>query len=74
VRAMTEQAIPWQVQKHAELQTARDAIQRVRELHERYDEIQFGTTICGGCSDIDHGIFMDYPCPTIKELNGESNA
>jgi hypothetical protein len=55
------------------LKIAESAIQRVRKLHERYDAIQFGTTICGGCSDIDHGIFADYPCPTIKELDGESN-
>jgi hypothetical protein len=29
---MSEQAIPWQVQQHAELQTALAAIKRVREL------------------------------------------
>ena len=40
---------------------AREAIQRVRELHIQESEI---TTFCKECS------FM-YPCDTIKALDGE---
>ena len=48
------------------------AIQRVRELHQakevwagNYECIECSPSSCGCCS------YVEYPCPTIKALDGE---
>ena len=43
----------------------RQAIKRVRELHKAYDHEGF--TISKRCLECDN----DYPCPTIKALDGD---
>ena len=57
---------------------AREAIQRVRELHKLRVEINengFANDTCNGCFDEDSStgehFHHPYPCPTIKALDGE---
>ena len=52
------------------------AIKRVRELHKAVNIASDGFpewVICEGCShkDYDQDQLIDYPCPTIKALDGE---
>jgi hypothetical protein len=47
----------------------KQAIERVRELH--YREIDTSDYHCAECSDTEYGHYIDYPCNTIKVLDGE---
>ena len=55
----------------------REAIQRVRELHKPYqwDALLPNSLLCFECSKINErgsNMFsIQYPCPTIKALDGE---
>ena len=53
------------------LKDAQEAIQRVRELHKQIDGI--GVKVCAVC--IDDNMYWteqtNYPCDTIKALDGE---
>lgn len=55
-------------------QTAKDhqdAIGRVRALHVRVDLAPDAlTTVCAHCCD-SYGGVVDWPCPTIRALDGE---
>jgi len=52
------------------------AILRVRELHKPVDIDDLGSWIvCEGCSNQfidDEAPYVNYPCPTIKALDGET--
>ena len=52
-----------------EYKEMREAIARVRELH--YGVIDTGGFHCEECSDTEFGHYIEYPCPTIKALEGE---
>jgi hypothetical protein len=54
------------------------AIKRVRELHKPIEEINvngFVNIVCNGCFDEEPStgeqFHHDYPCPTIKALDGD---
>jgi len=56
------------------------AIERVRELHKLRIEVNengFSNDTCNGCYDEDYStgeqFHHDYPCPTIKALDGLDN-
>ena len=55
---------------------AYEAIQRVRELHKPVDIDDLGSWIvCEGCSNQfidDEAPYVNYPCATIKALDGET--
>lgn len=62
----------------AELRNLTEAIERVRKLHEPFEQTNengYVHTLCAGCYDEDSGTgerFHDrYPCPTIQALDGE---
>lgn len=46
-----------------------EAIQRVRELHKPVDRL--GELACEACFIESDGMTIEYPCPTIKALDGE---
>jgi hypothetical protein len=52
---------------------AEAAIQRVREIHEPIDAMNYGgraphqTRVCAGCGT-DNGNWQIYPCPTVRAL------
>jgi hypothetical protein len=49
-----------------------EAIQRVRELHKPRIASFDGSLLCIACESFhEHSGPVDYPCPTIKALNGE---
>ena len=49
-----------------EIQELKSAIQRVRELHKNKNGL------CNACEDTyESSGLKDYPCPTIKALDGE---
>jgi hypothetical protein len=57
---------------------AEEAIERVRELHKPIEEVNengFVNIVCNGCFDEEPStgqeFHHDYPCPTIKALDGE---
>ena len=55
----------------AELAEALEDIQRVRELHKPFaGNIEGELEICDVCYD-SFGNPVNYPCPTIKALDGE---
>lgn len=57
------------------LAAAEQAIQRVRKLHKRDEEWhQNGRDLCSECRAADEFgrvVQAEYPCPTIKALDGE---
>lgn len=55
--------------KHPPIDKNIKAIERVRELH--YREIDTSDYHCAECSDTEYGHYIDYPCNTIKALDGE---
>lgn len=56
-------------QKYEEL---KEAVERVRELHKPV-VMYTNQTFCDHCWDEDLQMYYKYPCPTIKELDGETN-
>ena len=55
----------------AEMNKAQEAIQRVRELHKEFaGNISGELELCDICHDA-NGEALNYPCPTIKALDGE---
>jgi len=60
-------------QINAELSEAKQAIQRVRELHKPSEMLGIWDAVCSVCTEGDLHDYVEYPCPTIKALDGEPN-
>lgn len=57
----------------AELNKAREAIERVRQLHQPIENGEWEPH-CSHCREgVGYVDFVDYPCPTIKALDGDTN-
>lgn len=61
----------------AELMEAREALARVRDVHEPVDALMFSgphqrmVKVCTGCGT-DDGNWQRWPCPTVRAMEAQS--
>jgi hypothetical protein len=57
-----------------ELVEIRAVVARVMELHMSEHYERFRMTYCVECSEVEMGVFVGWPCNTVRALDGNADA